>query len=123
MGCLLHRKVSGLMIQGGDFENANGTGGESIYGERFDDESLNDKHCRRGLLSMANDGPNTNGSNFFILLCPAEHLDRHHVIFGELAPECKEGRDLLDILEALDTDDESRPLVDCVITDCGEISL
>lgn len=115
-GCLLHRLIPGLMVQGGDFDNANGTGGESIYGRRFADEGFKDKHTRRGLLAMANDGPNTNGSNFFILFEQAEHLDRRHVIFGELV----EGWDVLDELERLPTDAECRPLTDCVVADCGE---
>jgi len=109
-----------LMIQGGDFESTNGTGGESIYGRRFEDETFGDKHCRRGLLGMANDGPNTNGSNFFILFSPQEHLDRHHVIFGELLADGG-GLDFLDTLEALPTNPECRPLEDCIITDCGEL--
>lgn len=116
-GCLLHRVIPGLMVQGGDFENANGTGGESIYGRRFSDESFADKHTRRGLLAMANDGPNTNGSNFFVSFAAAEHLDRRHVIFGELV----EGWELLDELEKLPTNEECRPLTDCVITGCGEL--
>ncbi|CAK0830125.1 unnamed protein product, partial [Prorocentrum cordatum] len=75
-GSILHRLIPGLMIQGGDFENANGTGGESIYSRRFADETFADRHTRRGLLAMANDGPNTNGSNFFITFAAAEHLDK-----------------------------------------------
>eukprot|EP00933_Yihiella_yeosuensis_P063669 TRINITY_DN66893_c0_g1_i1.p1 TRINITY_DN66893_c0_g1~~TRINITY_DN66893_c0_g1_i1.p1 ORF type:complete len:346 (+),score=74.87 TRINITY_DN66893_c0_g1_i1:64-1101(+) len=114
-GSILHRKISGLMIQGGDFENANGTGGESIYGRRFPDEGFRDKMKRRGLLGMANDGPNTNGSNFFITFAPIEHLNRKHVIFGEVFG----GLDFLEKLEDLPTDDECRPLTDCVIVDCG----
>merc|ERR1711972_1040779 len=121
-GSVLHRMIPKLMIQGGDFENANGTGGESIYGRRFDDEILSEKHCRRGLLGMANNGINSNGSNFFILFSPNEHLDRHHVIFGELAPECEGGKVFLDELESLATDEECRPLEDCTITDCGDLS-
>merc|ERR1712232_4806 len=112
---LLHRLVPGLMIQGGDFENSNGTGGESIYGRRFPDEGFRDKHTRRGLLGMANDGPNTNGSNFFVLFAPAEFLNKRHVIFGELFG----GYDPLDKLEQLATDPECRPLTDCVIVSCG----
>jgi len=115
---ILHRKIPGLMVQGGDFENENGTGGESIYGRRFEDEAFRDKHTRRGLLAMANDGPNTNGSNFFVSFAPAEHLDRRHVIFGELI----QGFDLLDMLEDLPTNPEHRPLDDCVITACGELT-
>lgn len=105
------------MVQGGDFENANGTGGESIYGRRFEDELLLEKHTRRGLLAMANDGPNTNGSNFFITFAAAEHLDRHHVIFGEVT----EGLEVLDVIESLPTNAECRPLTDCVIVDCGVV--
>merc|ERR1711972_9829 len=95
----------------------------SIYGETFDDEILSDKHCRRGLLGMANNGPNTNGSNFFILFAPNDHLDRHHVIFGELlgSPECEGGDHFLHELEELATDAEHRPLTDCVIANCGEL--
>mmetsp|Transcript_53788 Transcript_53788/g.144005 ORF Transcript_53788/g.144005 Transcript_53788/m.144005 type:complete len:336 (-) Transcript_53788:69-1076(-) len=116
-GSVLHRMVPGLMVQGGDFENANGTGGESIYGRRFEDEILLEKHIRRGLLAMANDGPNTNGSNFFITFAAAEHLDRHHVIFGEVT----EGLEVLDVIESLPTNAECRPLTDCVIVDCGVV--
>lgn len=116
-GCLLHRMIPGLMVQGGDFDNANGTGGESIYGRRFPDENFRDVHNRRGLLAMANNGPNTNGSNFFVSFAPAEHLDKRHVIFGELV----KGWELLDLLETLPTNPEHRPLTDCVITDCGNL--
>merc|ERR1712061_258566 len=94
-GSVLHRMIPGLMVQGGDFENSNGTGGESIYGRRFQDEAFRDKHTRRGLVAMANDGPNTNGSNFFVTFAAAEHLDRRHVIFGEVPS----GAELLDELE------------------------
>lgn len=116
-GSVLHRMIPGLMIQGGDFENCNGTGGESVYGRRFADESFADRHSRRGLLAMANDGPNTNGSNFFVSFAPAEHLDKHHVVFGEVV----EGLEFLDQLEKLPTDAECRPLSDCVVVDCGEL--
>jgi len=115
-GSILHRMIPGLMIQGGDFENTNGTGGESIYGRRFADEGFRDKHDRRGLLAMANDGPNTNGSNFFVTFAKAEHLDRKHVIFGEIVS----GDMVLAELESLATDEQQRPLVDCVVVDCGE---
>merc|ERR1712014_84098 len=100
---------------GGDFENSNGTGGESIYGRRFKDEAFVDKHTRRGLLAMANDGPNTNGSSFFILFDAAEHLNKKHVIFGELL----KGMEVLDQLEQLPTNPECRPLTRCVIINCG----
>eukprot|EP00439_Symbiodinium_sp_Y106_P023088 s6349_g2.t2 len=75
-GSILHRMIPGLMIQGGDFENANGTGGESVWSRRFADEGFRDPVSRRGLLCMANDGPNTNGSNFFVSFAEAEHLHR-----------------------------------------------
>mmetsp|Transcript_11561 Transcript_11561/g.24021 ORF Transcript_11561/g.24021 Transcript_11561/m.24021 type:complete len:119 (+) Transcript_11561:3-359(+) len=107
--------IPGLMIQGGDFENANGTGGESIYSRRFEDENFREKIARRGLLCMANDGPNTNGSNFFVSFDAQDHLDRKHVVFGEVFS----GMDLLADLEKLETNEECRPLVDCVVVDCG----
>lgn len=114
-GSLLHRMIPGLMIQGGDFENANGTGGESIYSRRFEDENFREKIARRGLLCMANDGPNTNGSNFFVSFDAQDHLDRKHVVFGEVFS----GMDLLADLEKLETNEECRPLVDCVVVNCG----
>lgn len=114
-GSILHRILPGLMVQGGDFENANGTGGESIYGRRFEDETFADRPTRRGLLAMANDGPKTNGSQFFVTFAEAEHLTKKHVIFGELVA----GLELLTALEHLETDAECRPLVDCQIVDCG----
>lgn len=115
-GCPFHRVIKNFMAQGGDFTNQNGTGGESIYGEKFDDENFEMKHEKAGLLSMANAGPGTNGSQFFILFEPQPHLDGKHVVFGEV----HKGMGLVRHMEKLGSSggETSKKIV---IADCGEL--
>lgn len=104
------------MIQGGDFTAFNGTGGESIYGEKFPDENFDLKHDRPFLLSMANSGPGTNGSQFFVTTVPTPHLDNKHVVFGEVL----NGKSLIRKIENMPTQSD-KPKTDVTVVDCGEL--
>lgn len=116
-GSSFHRVIPQFMLQGGDFTHGNGMGGESIYGSKFDDENFKLKHDRKYLLSMANSGPDSNGSQFFITTVKTPWLDGRHVVFGRVL----EGQDVVDKVEGIGSQ-SGKTSQTVTIVDSGEIT-
>ena len=115
-GCVFHRIIPGFMAQGGDFTKGNGTGGESIYGAKFADENFKHKHTGPGILSMANAGPGTNGSQFFLCFDAFPHLDGKHVVFGKVT----KGIEILAAMEKVGSQ-SGKTSVPVLISDSGQL--
>ena len=116
-GCSFHRVIPGFMCQGGDITRGNGTGGLSIYGPQFDDENFRLKHAGAGTLSMANAGPGTNSSQFFVCTGPTSFLDGKHVVFGKVT----KGLDVVKAIERVGSK-EGKTARTVLINDCGQIA-